>query len=101
MAITRWSGGPPGENMAGEILVDLAGLVGRHPWWRARADLTLALLGRLGVRPPARVLDAGCGWGVTLGRLERRGLPGRGAGHLAAPPWSGSTAPAGSWSRPT
>jgi SAM-dependent methyltransferase len=35
--------------------------------------LTLALLDRLGIRPPARVLDAGCGWGVTLDALERRG----------------------------
>ena len=25
------------------------------------------------MRPPARVLDAGCGWGVTLAMLERRG----------------------------
>ena len=38
-----------------------------------RAALTLGLLGRLGVRPPARVLDAGCGWGVTLEALERHG----------------------------
>ncbi|MBX6312441.1 MAG: class I SAM-dependent methyltransferase [Isosphaeraceae bacterium] len=35
--------------------------------------MTLALLDRLGLRPPARVLDAGCGWGVTLEALERRG----------------------------
>ena len=55
------------------ILVDLAGLIERHPWWTARAALTLKLLDRLGVRPPARVLDAGCGWGVTLSALERRG----------------------------
>ena len=71
--ITRWSAGDADGNMAEEILVELAGLVRRHPWWTARAALTLALLGRLGVRPPARVLDAGCGWGVTLDALERRG----------------------------
>ena len=71
--ITRWSEGPADENMAEEILVEQADRVGRHPWWRARAALTLALLGRLGVRPPARVLDAGCGWGTTLERLERAG----------------------------
>jgi SAM-dependent methyltransferase len=61
--------------MAEEILVELEGVVRRHPWWRARAALTLELLGQLGVKPPARVLDAGCGWGVTLEALERRGYP--------------------------
>jgi predicted TPR repeat methyltransferase len=35
--------------------------------------LTLALLDRLGIQSPARVLDAGCGWGTTLEALERRG----------------------------
>src|SRR5262249_42889993 len=48
-------------------------IVHRHPWWRARADLTIALLRRMGIHPPSRVLDAGCGWGVTLSRLERSG----------------------------
>jgi len=71
--ITRWSEGIADDNMAEDILVELAGLVGRHPWWRARASLTLALLDRLGVRPPAPVLDAGCGWGTTMEPLERRG----------------------------
>ena len=33
----------------------------------------LDLLRQLGVKPPARVLDAGCGWGVTLEALERQG----------------------------
>jgi 2-polyprenyl-3-methyl-5-hydroxy-6-metoxy-1,4-benzoquinol methylase len=71
--ITRWSRGDADENMPDDILVDLAAIIRRHPWWRARARLTLALLDRLGVRPPARVLDAGCGWGVTLELLERQG----------------------------
>ncbi len=71
--IARWSRGVADDNMAEDILVDLAGLVARHPWWKARANLTLALLERLGVRPPATVLDAGCGWGTTLEPLERRG----------------------------
>ena len=71
--IERWSEGDAADGMAEEILVELAGLIGRHPWWRARARLTLDLLARLGIRGPARVLDAGCGWGVTLGALERRG----------------------------
>jgi SAM-dependent methyltransferase len=33
----------------------------------------LDLLRRMGVHAPARVLDAGCGWGVNLDVLERRG----------------------------
>jgi 2-polyprenyl-3-methyl-5-hydroxy-6-metoxy-1,4-benzoquinol methylase len=71
--ITTWSEGVADENMAESILVELADLVRAHPWWRARARLTLALLERLGVRAPAAVLDAGCGWGTTLEALERRG----------------------------
>ncbi len=71
--IERWSRGEADRNMPEEILVDLAGLIRRHPWWRARAILTLDLLDELGVRPPSRVLDVGCGWGVTLESLERRG----------------------------
>ena len=38
-----------------------------------RARLTLRLLRELGLGPPARVLDAGCGWGVTLDALEGSG----------------------------
>jgi SAM-dependent methyltransferase len=71
--ITTWSEGIAGANMDEAILVELANLVRAHPWWRARARLTLALLHRLGIRSPARVLDAGCGWGTTLEALERRG----------------------------
>ncbi len=77
--ITQWSSGSAQAGMDEAILVDLAVAVGRHPWWAARASLTLALLGRLGVSPPARVLDAGCGWGVTLSALERRGYRAEGA----------------------
>lgn len=72
--IAVWSSGEPGRAMDEAILADLADAVRRHPWWTARTALVLALLGRLGVRPPARVLDAGCGWGVTLEALERRGF---------------------------
>lgn len=71
--IEFWSQGDPDDNMAEAILTDLADVVRHHPWWRARADLTLRLLERLDVRPPATVLDAGCGWGVTLDALEARG----------------------------
>ena len=71
--ITTWSSGSADAHMPEVLLVELAVLVRRHPWWRARARLTLALLEQLGVQPPAQVLDAGCGWGVTLDALERRG----------------------------
>jgi 2-polyprenyl-3-methyl-5-hydroxy-6-metoxy-1,4-benzoquinol methylase len=73
--IERWSEGLADLNMAEEILVDLAEIIRRHPWWQARAALTLELLRRLQVLPPARILDAGCGWGVTLDALERQGYP--------------------------
>lgn len=59
--------------MAEAILLDLAGLIERHPWWRARSALTLSLLRHLRIGPPARVLDAGCGWGTTFLALERAG----------------------------
>jgi SAM-dependent methyltransferase len=71
--IEIWSEGVADDNMAEDILVDLAAIVHQHPWWHARAKLTLDLLERLGVRPPAQILDAGCGWGVTLEALENRG----------------------------
>lgn len=71
--IQTWSEGTADEHMPEDVLVDLGGLIGRHPWWEARSKLTLRLLNDLGVRPPARVLDAGCGWGTTLEALERAG----------------------------
>ena len=71
--IEHWSEGVADPNMAEEILVNLAETIRRHPWWQARAALTLALLEPLQVAPPARVLDAGCGWGVTLDALEKQG----------------------------
>ena len=71
--IDRWSEGAADDNMAEDILVQLGDVVRRHPWWRARTRLTLRLLDELGVAPPARVLDAGCGWGATLEALEARG----------------------------
>lgn len=71
--IAVWSSGDPDHSMDETILAELAKEVRQHPWWRARSRLVLALLGRLGVRPPSRILDAGCGWGVTLEALEARG----------------------------
>lgn len=71
--IEVWLEGAAERQMPEAIVADLAHFVERHPWWRARSKLTSALLDRLGIRPPARVLDAGCGWGVTLEALERQG----------------------------
>ena len=71
--IERWSAGIADQNMAEDILLDLGPIVRRHPWWQARARLTLRLLGDLQIKPPAQVLDAGCGWGVTLDALEKAG----------------------------
>lgn len=71
--IEVWSEGVPDANMDESILVELGAMVQRHPWWRARARLTGALLSQLGIEPPARVLDFGCGWGITLQALERAG----------------------------
>ncbi|ODU01341.1 MAG: hypothetical protein ABS79_01875 [Planctomycetes bacterium SCN 63-9] len=71
--IQVWSEGAADEHMPEEILVGLEAIIRRHPWWIARSKLTLGLLDQLGVRPPARVLDAGCGWGTTLKSLERAG----------------------------
>jgi SAM-dependent methyltransferase len=71
--IVRWSEGLADDNMAESILVELGELIDRHPWWQARSRLTLELLRRLEILPPARVLDAGCGWGSTLKALEKVG----------------------------
>ena len=72
--IETWSEGSADDHMSEDILVELADLVARHPWWRARARLTIDLLTRCGVRRGQRVLDVGCGWGVTLAALESAGL---------------------------
>ena len=50
--ITQWSAGSADSHMAEEILVDQASCIRKHPWWRARARLTLCLLKRLGIMPP-------------------------------------------------
>jgi SAM-dependent methyltransferase len=71
--ITTWSAGTPEANMDEQILIDLSRVVARHPWWLARADLVLALLETLDIRPPARILEAGCGWGTNLEALEAAG----------------------------
>lgn len=71
--IATWTIGHARDNMDEGILVNLIDAIHHHPWWKARAKLAAALLKKLGVRPPAQVLDAGCGWGVTLLTLEKCG----------------------------
>lgn len=73
--IQRWSSsiGSGDDLMPGEILVRLGQRVREHPWWQARASLTLRCLRKSGHQPGSRVLDAGCGWGVTMEVLERAG----------------------------
>lgn len=72
--IRTWSRGVADDHMGEEILIRTGDAVRRHPWWTARGRLTLSLLKRHGVRPPMRVLDAGCGWGITLEALEKAGF---------------------------
>ena len=71
--IVTWSKGVADYNMSENILTDLAGMMNRHPWWQARARLALTLLAQSGILPSARILDAGCGSGLLLDRLEERG----------------------------
>ncbi|HXU78944.1 MAG TPA: class I SAM-dependent methyltransferase [Methylomirabilota bacterium] len=71
--IVTWSKGPADEAMPQQMLVDTLGRVRRHPWWRARTELALAVLRREGINPPANVMDVGCGWGVNLDALEAAG----------------------------
>jgi SAM-dependent methyltransferase len=71
--ITTWSQGAPDVFMPEAILTELSALIRRHPWWQARTRLVLSILERHAITPPARILDAGCGWGVTLDALEQRG----------------------------
>lgn len=72
--IRTWSRGVADDHMGEEILVKTGDAVRCHPWWTARARLTLALLERHEIHPPMRILDAGCGWGVTLEALETAGF---------------------------
>ena len=72
--ITTWSQGEPDGFMPEAILTELSALIHRHPWWQARTRLVVSILEpKRRLHPPARVLDAGCGWGVTLEALENRG----------------------------
>lgn len=55
----------------------------RHFWHRARNQFIAGRLGRLGLRPPARVLELGCGGGCVSANLWRLGYTVTGVdGHL-------------------
>jgi len=71
--IKTWSQGSADEGMPEALLVETLDKVRRHPWWRARAKLALAALHAQHIRPPARIFDVGCGWGVNLQALEASG----------------------------
>ena len=71
--IETWSKGPADDNMPEAMLVETLARVRRHPWWVCRARLALAVLAQHGVKPPARIFDIGCGWGVNLQSLEAAG----------------------------
>ena len=71
--ITTWSRGDADDNMPEHMLVDLLGSVAKHPWWRARAKLAVALLQKNKIQAPSEILDAGCGWGTNLTALESAG----------------------------
>jgi len=71
--IITWSSGMPEKTMDEEILVSLADIVSRHPWWAARTNLVLELMEGLRILPPSSVLEVGCGWGTNLEALEAEG----------------------------
>ena len=71
--IKTWSVGTP-DAMDEKLVLATCASAERHPWFRARSRLVSALLADEGLEPPARVLDIGCGWGVTLAHLERQGF---------------------------
>jgi SAM-dependent methyltransferase len=73
--ITMWSRGQADHHMPESILAEFSTQVANHPWWQARANLILALLDQYDIQPPARILDAGSGWGQTFDILEARGFP--------------------------
>jgi len=71
--IVTWSKGAADDNMPEDLLLAVFEKVRRHPWWHARARLAVAILQKESVLPPARVLEAGCGWGTNLEALAKAG----------------------------
>ena len=56
-----------------ELLRMLEDSQGKHFWFRARNRQILAFLSRDGIRPPARLLEVGCGSGTVLAALADAG----------------------------
>src|ERR1051325_7435003 len=75
--IVTWSKGAD-DYMPQELLVRTLQIVRRHPWWLARGKLAIEALQREGVKPPAKIIDVGCGWGTNLDALEAAGYPSTG-----------------------
>ena len=60
--------------MRPDAYAEMAAIEDHHWWFRGRRALLWALLSRAGgVRPPARVLDAGCGSGRNMVEFARLG----------------------------
>ena len=71
--IVTWSKGTADDCMPQDIIVETLEKVRCHPWWHARAKLALALLKKNEIEAPAKIIEAGCGWGVNLEALEKAG----------------------------
>jgi len=71
--IETWSRGVAADYMSEDMIIDSIDIVAHHPWQHARTNLIIALLRSMEIHPPADILDVGCGWGITLDALERRG----------------------------
>ena len=71
--IVTWSKGPADVHMPEEMVVATMENARQHRWFHARAGIALSVLKEQGVRPPASVLDVGCGWGTNLEALETAG----------------------------
>jgi 2-polyprenyl-3-methyl-5-hydroxy-6-metoxy-1,4-benzoquinol methylase len=71
--IEVWNSSSEEGPMEDQSLTGLDDLVSTHPWFVARAELVARYLRKHGVALTSSVLDAGCGWGVTVRKLEELG----------------------------
>lgn len=61
------------SKMPQEILTRLGSHISVHPWWHARARLVKKIIRLHFGLQLQKILDVGCGWGVTLKHLEAVG----------------------------